>query len=387
MKRKDFLTYLLLGILLAAAVTFIWNYRTTLPWLKSNFISGMLPLAGGLAIGFIMNIPASFLERKLAKHGTGIIRRHSRSIALLVSILILILLAAFVIMLVLPELVNAIILFVASLRDFAENSHFWNDLDIASIPLLSTFFDSADSGILTLADAIEQKISEYSPSIISFTLSTIQAMVSDLVLFFVSFVFAVYFISNKERLQRHIRKVLSLILKASTLSYLEHAAHISFTAFSRFITAQVTEALIIGSLCFVGMLVIGVPYAITIGVLTGVMALIPIYGAIIGALIGAFMIAVVTPWQGLFFLVFIIVLQQLEGNFIYPRVVGTTTGVPSIYVFTSVTIGGALFGILGMLLSVPVFSIAYTLIKEIADKRDMTARKEDDSIDTDGKKV
>ena len=147
------------------------------------------------------------------------------------------------------------------------------------------------------------------------------------------------------------------------------------------------EALIIGSLCFVGMLVIGFPYAITIGVLTGVMALIPIYGAIIGALIGAFMIAVVTPWQGLFFLVFIIVLQQLEGNFIYPRVVGTTTGVPSIYVFTSVTIGGALFGILGMLLSVPVFSIAYTLIKEIADKRDGTARKEDDSIDTDGKKV
>ena len=117
------------------------------------------------------------------------------------------------------------------------------------------------------------------------------------------------------------------------------------------------------------MLVLGFPYAPTISVLTGVMALIPIYGAVIGALIGAFLIAVVNPWKGLFFLIFIFVLQQLEGDLIYPRVVGSTTGVPSVYVFASVTIGGTLFGLAGMLFAVPVFSIVFTLLKEVYERR------------------
>lgn len=369
MRRKDFLSYLLLGILLAAAVTFIWNYKTTLPWITGRISSALLPVIGGICIGFIMNIPASFLEKKIRECRNSLLSAHSMGIGILVSILLLVLFLAFVFTLVIPELVNAISLFVQSLRNFAADSDFWNNTDVSSIPVLNTFFDGADSGILTIADAIEQKINEFTPSIISYTFSTIQTMISTVVIFFISFVFAVYFVANKKRLRRHITKLLSLFIKQQKLDYLQHAASISFIAFSRFITAQVTEALIIGGLCFAGMVVLGFPYAPSIGILTGVMALIPIYGAIIGALLGAFMIAVIEPWKGLFFLAFIIVLQQLEGNLIYPRVVGTTTGVPSIYVFMAVTIGGALFGIPGMLVSVPLFSIAFTLLKEVYDKR------------------
>ncbi len=369
MKRNEFFRILLLGLLLATGITFIWNYKTTLPWLESVLSSALAPVLGGIFIGFVMNLPATFLERHLKRCKNHFIKLHSRGVSLLLTMILLLLFIAIVFTIVLPSLINAISLFVDSLRDFAESSNIWNKVDVSSIPVIKTFFDGADSGILTLADAIEQKIDEFTPSIISYTLSTLLQMVSSFIVFCVSFVFAVYFIANKERLQRHITKLLALFIRKEKLEYLKHAASISCIAFSRFITAQVTEALIIGALCFGGMLVLGFPYALTVAILTCVMALIPIYGAIIGALIGAFMIAVVEPWKGLLFLVFIIVLQQAEGNLIYPRVVGTTTGVPSVYVFMAVTIGGALFGIPGMLLAVPIFSIAFTLLKELSDNK------------------
>ena len=247
------------------------------------------------------------------------------------------------------------------------------------LPVIGTFFDSADDTILTAADALEEKLNEWTPSILSFTIATLRNFIGGAATFAVSVIFAVYFVANKEMLRRHITKLLTLIVKDRTLKKLEHTASLGYTAFSRFIIAQVTEAVIIGCLCFTGMLLFRFPYAPVVAALTGVMALIPVYGAVIGALIGAFMIAVVSPWQGLFFLIFIVVLQQLEGDLIYPRVVGSSIGVPSVYVFASVTLGGALFGILGMLLAVPLFSVVFTLLKEHYAER-MAGKSDDISL-------
>ena len=369
MKKKDILSYLLLGILLFIAFTFLWNYKTTIPWITEKASAVLVPLIGGICIAFVLNIPARFLERHISALRFRFLSSHSRVISILISILCFVLFIALIVVLVLPELINAVSLIVSSLREFAGNSQFWNEVQIESIPILSSVFDEADTGILTLADAIESKINEWTPSIVSFTLSTMRSLIASVVTLFVSFVFAIYFLANKERLQRHITKLLSLFLKENRLDVLKHTAHVSYNAFSRFIIAQLTEALIIGILCFAGMLIFRFPYAPAIAALTGAMALIPIYGAVIGALIGAFLIAVVNPWKGLFFLVFIFVLQQLEGDLIYPRVVGTSTGVPSIYVFASVTLGGSLFGLPGMLFAVPVFSIVYTLLKELYHKK------------------
>ena len=369
MKKKDILSYLLLGILLFIAFTFLWNYKTTIPWIADKAAAVLVPLLGGICVAFVMNIPARFLEKHISSSRCRFIASHSRSISIFLSVLFLILFVALIVVLVLPELINAVSLIVSSLRDFARDSHFWNEVEIDSIPVLNSIFDSADTGILTLADAIESKINEWTPSIVSFTLSTMRSFIASAVTFFVSFVFAIYFLANKERLQRHITKFLSLFLKENKLDYLKHTAHVSYVAFSRFILAQVTEAVIIGLLCFAGMLIFRFPYAPAIAALTGAMALIPIYGAVIGALVGAFLIAVINPWKGLFFLIFIFVLQQLEGDLIYPRVVGTSTGVPSVYVFAAVTLGGALFGLPGMLFAVPVFSIVYTLLKELYYKK------------------
>lgn len=364
MKKRDILSYLLLGVLLFIAFTFLWNYKTTLPWITEKASAVLIPLFSGICIAFVMNIPASFFEKHISASKKKFIASHSRVISIFLSILFLVLFLALIIGLVVPELIKAISLIVSSLRNFATDEHFWNEVEIESIPILNKIFDSADTGILTIADAIESKINEWTPSIVSFTLSTIQSFIGAIVTFFVSFVFGVYFLANKEKLQRHITKFCSLFLKETKLERLKHTAHVSYVSFSRFIIAQVTEAIIIGLLCFAGMLIFRFPYAPAISALTGAMALIPIYGAVIGALIGAFLIAVVNPWKGLFFLIFIFVLQQLEGDFIYPKVVGTSTGVPTVYVFTAVTLGGALFGLPGMLFSVPIFSIAYTLLKE-----------------------
>ena len=368
MKKKDFIPTLLFAIIVFIAFTFLWNYKTTVPWIIGKATAALGPLLGGLGIGFALNIPASFIEKRLVKHG-GMTARHSRGISILISLLFLTALLAFVITLVLPELVNAVSIFVSSLRSFAANSDFWNNIDVRSIPVINSLFDSADDTILTAADAIEDKLDEWTPSIISFTVSTLRSFIAYSAAFIIAFIFAIYSVANKEMLKRHITKFLALVTKEGTLTWLMHIAEVSYRAFSLFIIAQVTEAVIIGLLCFTGMIIFRFPYAPVIGALTGVTALIPIYGAVIGALIGAFMIAVVNPWQGLFFLLFLIVLQQLEGNLIYPKVVGTTTGVPSVYVFAAVTIGGALFGIMGMLLAVPVFSVIFTILKELYGRK------------------
>ena len=189
MKKKDILSYLLLGILLFIAFTFLWNYKTTLPWIADKAAAVLVPLLGGICVAFVMNIPARFLEKHISSSRCRFIASHSRSISIFLSILFLILFVALIVVLVLPELINAVSLIVSSLRDFARNSHFWNEVEIDSIPVLNSIFDSADTGILTLADAIESKINEWTPSIVSFTLSTMRSFIASAVTFFVSFVF------------------------------------------------------------------------------------------------------------------------------------------------------------------------------------------------------
>ena len=362
MKRKDLASYLILAILIFIAFTFLWNYQTTLPWLKGILMPVAIPMLLGICIGFVLNMPASAIEKRI----NGV--RHCRGISIAVSIILLVLAAVLFLAIVVPELVNAISLLIDALRDLANNQALW-DTRLAEIPLIGSFLGEADTQILTIADKIESYISSISPTIISFAISKVGEFISFWITLFISFIFAVYFLANKEMLKKHIKALLSLVMDEKTLSYLSHTAAVSSEAFTRFITAQVTEALIIGVLCFIGMLILRLPYAPVISTLTGVMALIPIYGAVIGALAGAVMIAVINPWQALFFLIFIFVLQQLEGDLIYPRVVGSTTGVPSVYVFASVTIGGTLFGLAGMLFAVPVFSIVFTLLKEVYERR------------------
>ena len=170
-------------------------------------------------------------------------------------------------------------------------------------------------------------------------------------------------------MKRQSLKVLRAVMKPEKLQKLLELLELSNRTFTNFITGQLTEAVIIGALCFVGMTIFGMPYAPAISVLVGFTALIPVFGAFIGTAVGAFLILLVKPIQALWFIVFIIVLQQFEGNLIYPKVVGKSVGLPGIWVLVAVTVGGSAMGVMGMLISVPVCSILYTVSRQAVNDR------------------
>ena len=179
-----------------------------------------------------------------------------------------------------------------------------------------------------------------------------------------SIIFSIYLLTGKERLATQGSRFLRRYLPGRVYSRLMYVLRVLNDCFHRFIVGQCTEAVILGALCTVGMMLLGLPYATMVGALIAFTALIPVVGAFIGGGVGAFVILTESPIQALIFLVFLVILQQLEGNLIYPRVVGTSIGLPGIWVLAVVTIGGGTFGILGMLLGVPLAAAAYRLLRE-----------------------
>ena len=182
-------------------------------------------------------------------------------------------------------------------------------------------------------------------------------------------VFAIYVLLQKEKLAMQAKKLLYAVLPEKKVESFLALCSLTNKTFTNFVTGQLTEAVIIGVLCFVGMLILQMPYAPMISVLVGFTALIPMFGAFIGTAVGAFFILVDNPWKAVGFVVFIIILQQLEGNLIYPKVVGKSVGLPGIWVLVAVTIGGSLSGVIGMLFSVPISSVLYCIVRETVNRR------------------
>ena len=178
----------------------------------------------------------------------------------------------------------------------------------------------------------------------------------------IGLVFAIYFLAQKEKISSQVGNLIDAYLPEKIIRKIRDIASLSNKIFSNFVGGQCIEAIIIGFLCFLGMLILRLPYASTISVLVGFTALIPVFGAFIGTIIGAFLIFMISPLQALIFIIFILVLQQLEGNLIYPKVVGKSVGLPGIWVLVAVTVGASINGILGMLLSVPIVSIIYSIV-------------------------
>jgi predicted PurR-regulated permease PerM len=191
---------------------------------------------------------------------------------------------------------------------------------------------------------------------------------SGIVTAFLSIIFAIYMLASKEKFIRQTGKVMNRFLNRKTVLTVTHVGRVLNRSFKRFIVGQCTEAVILGVLCVVGMWIFRFPYATMVGALIGITALIPVAGAYIGAGVGALMILTVSPVKALFFLVFIVVLQQLEGNLIYPKVVGDSIGLPALFVLAAITVGGSLGGVLGMLVAVPLTATVYYLLKETVNR-------------------
>ena len=351
--KKDLVKLIIFAVVLIFAfihIKEIWNFL-------GFILQLIMPFILGIVIAFVLNILINLIEKKLlnkAKMGD----KSKRTISLLLSFAIVFTFIVVLLLLIIPQLKNTIELFVDNMPMYEENVK--ELLDKFNInPEIVT---EIEEGVKNFGTVAIEFIKNNTDHILEVTLGVASNVISIIVNTVIALVFAIYLLVQKEKLLSQLNKVLRAYLPLNKVSKIRDIAKLSNRICANFVSGQCLEAVIIGVLCFIGMLILGIPYAATISVLIGVTALIPVYGAFIGTIFGTFLIFMVSPIKALIFIIFIIILQQFEGNLIYPKVVGKSVGLPGIWVFVAVTIGASLAGIVGMLISVPIVSILYSII-------------------------
>lgn len=348
------------------------------------------PIFTGLILAFVLNLPMRGLERfwnkcdlgvqklvrkcskKSTKKGEIQVRKVSaalrRPLCLLASIIIILLLLSAVVALVLPELGNAIMMILNGVPEFFTKVQKWAMKYVNEYPEIS-------EAISQINIDWEKTAKELLPfvgnglELVGNTFGRVIGALGGMIDFIISLIFAIYVLLNKEVLARQLKRLMAASLSDKAEKAVLHVAQTSHDIFCAFVTGQCVEAVILGSLCGIGMVLFRFPYAVMIGVLVGVTALIPVVGGFIGAGVGAFLILMTNPFQALMFVIYIVVLQQIEGNVIYPKVVGGSVGLPAMWVLGAVTVGGGVGGVVGMLFAVPTVSVLYTLLREWTAKR------------------
>ena len=339
----------------------------------SNVLGLFTPLFIGLAIAFVLNRPCAFFRQALEKAlGRTKLAGICVPLAVTLSYLLLFGVVAALFAFVLPQLVGSIQRFADNLSLYMGQAQQWLDGLFTALHLDEWDFSSLSQELSKLGQEVSKllnqaltTLTEALPRLLSVTSSILSVLFTCVL----AFVFSIYMLSGKDKLLRQCRHVLRAYLPARAYETVLDVAALTANTFSKFVTGQITEACILGALTTLGMVVLRLDYALLIGVLIGVSALVPVVGAYVGGFTSALLLVMIAPMKAVIFLVFLVCLQQIEGNVIYPRVVGTSLGLPGIWVLAAVTVGGGLFGFLGMLLSVPVASILYTLLKKDVRKR------------------
>ncbi len=333
------------------------------------------PLMTGLIIALIINVPMSFIEKhlwpKAKKKGAVKVRR---PIAIILSFIVILGIIAGVIGLVVPALVDAFKLIANTIIDFVNTLGKMSAEEISQMPLGELILDVDWDNISAQA---QNWIKNQSGNIMNTAFGTIGSVFGGIVDAVFAIIFAVYMLSGKEKLKSQAKRIILAWLPEKFSLWFIHAFKVLSRIFRNFVSGQTLEALILGTLCMIGMFILRIPYAPMVGALVGVTALVPVVGGFIGAIVGAFMILTVSPVKALIFIAFLLILQQIEGNLIYPKVMGNKVNLPAIWILAAVTVGGALAGPLGMLLGVPLFSTAYVLIREATEKKEAEKKKSD----------
>lgn len=352
----------------AVIIVCLWKYETVLDILF--FLLNILtPFILGGAIAFVLNVPMNFVQRHLFKEERIRNRKVSQKLARPVS-MVLILIAVFgivaiVMFILIPQLGEtfanlgrSIQAFIPQLQEWA--ARLFNDNKEIMDTVNNLEFDwnkIMDTGINFFKSG--------AGSVVDSTITAAKSIVSGLTTFFIAFVFAIYILLQKEKLGVQAKKVLFAFVRRGRAEATVEVLSLTYNTFSSFLTGQCVEAVILGSMFAVSMTILKLPYALLVGMLIAFTALIPIFGAFIGCGVGAFLIFMVDPMKALIFVVLFLVLQQIEGNLIYPHVVGNSVGLPSIWVLAAVSIGGSLMGVVGMLIFIPIVSVVYALFREI----------------------
>ena len=347
-------------------VVALWKFEVVIDVLKT--IWGILfPFVLGGAIAFVINVPMSFLEKKIfgkTKDENKVGKKLARPISLLLTIILAVGVIALVMFGVIPQLTRTMGSLMISIANFVPQMQNWirdfshNNQEIMKLVNQVQFNqDQAIKwGISILGSG--------AGNMMNTTMSAVGSIVSGFATFFIAFSFACYILFQKEKLHVQIRKVFfAFIPKQKAEAFLKICSLI-YQTFANFLTGQCVEAVILGSMFVVTLSILKMPYALLIGTLIAFTALIPIFGAFIGCAVGCFLIFMISPKQAILFIIVFLILQQIEGNLIYPHVVGGSVGLPSIWVLAAVTIGGNLMGIVGMLIFIPLVSVLYTIFRE-----------------------
>lgn len=340
----------------------LWSFITYI-------IKIFMPFIIGVMIAFVLNVLLNVVENKLFKKlnekNGKVWKKIKRPTSLITTFIIIIALIAFILGLLIPQLKNTATIFTENFDSYKKESIKILDkigIDDKDIKVLNKNIEKIKEEVTSYVGDNKQEIVQTTFGVASSVVGTITSLV-------LGIVFAIYILLKKEDLARQSRKVLKAYLPEKKEKRIREIANLSNKTFGNFISGQCLEALIIGVLCFIGMFILQIPYASTISVLVGFTALIPVFGAFIGTVIGAFLILMVDPTKAIIFIIFILILQQLEGNLIYPKVVGKSVGLPGIWVMVAVTVGASIAGVLGMLLSVPICSILYSILKTDVNNR------------------
>ena len=395
---KQIIKIVVIAIVLLVALLNIepvWNIFKT-------FLSILSPFIWGLAIAFILNIFMRFYEEKLFKTNAKTYNKSTkkssisaikeidkkesvkskniktenvqnasskqgikRALSITLSIITIVAVITIILLLIIPQFVEIIKNLIINMPSYLESLKTWA-IDLTErVPEINNFIQN----IQIDTEALKEGVMNISKDVLDVTINQVSGLVGGIVNFFIAVVFAVYILANKEGLKVQAKEFIYARVTKERADYILKVSRLARDSFRSFLTGQAKEAVILGVLCTLGMLILGIPYAGPVGALTALTAFIPIVGAFIGGFVGAILIVAVDPIKALIFIIFIIVLQQIEGNLIYPHVVGKNIGLPSIWVLVAITIGGSLFGIMGMIVGLPILSIIYAIVTENTNKK------------------
>lgn len=354
-------------ILIYLAIRHLDRIAASISWL----INIMLPILLGVIMAFILNVPMRPIEKHLHLKR----EKAKRPLAIFLSLVLVLGIFTGVALLVIPEIADAIRLAAQIIMSGIDQATFWEEnINFSAFPF-GEYLEQIDIDWVQLKLNLEEWTMSRKDVLLKQAAGTVSSIAIGFMNFFVGLFFSIYILANKEKLKIQTRRLIHAWLPEKSGASLIHIVSICNVSFRNFIAGQAAEAVILGTLCTIGMLILRLPYAPMVGALVGVTALIPIVGAYIGAIVGVFLILTVSPLKAIIFIVFLIILQQLEGNLIYPRVVGSRVNLPAMWVLAAVTVGGNLAGPAGMLLGVPAASAAYELLKEATVKRELKLKE------------
>lgn len=350
----------------------VFNYKLFFDFV--NFVLKLaMPIVVGIAIAFIINVPMRQIENKIFKIEKRKHKKLIRLISLLLSIVIIFGILALILFLIIPEFIEAI----GTLGKNLPKSLDWINSVIGKVsnisPVVDDYVKNINVGHLVSSVGINAN------NVINIMISFLSSAISKVVMFFFGFIIAIYILADKENLGRQAKKIIYAFFNTKVSDEIIRIYRLTNTTFTNFITGQCLDACLTGFEFFIILSIIKIPYALILGVLFAVTALIPYIGAFITLVVGAILVAVSNPINAVWYIIVFFVLQQFDDNFTYPKIVGKSVGLPALWALIAVLIGGSIFGFIGMIISIPISSVLYTLLKEFVNYR--LAKKSENKLD------